>query len=131
MCSVRGADVGFIIKANLYIQSTINTLMNLVLLLFWGRLGRQGISEKFCDFVKVSYFWGVFFHIFKTKTNTKLDFLYVVCRVRTKKMIHWKVRKLLKSLLNRNFLGQNTSTVNCKCRIIWLKFIVLRIYNFR
>ena len=56
MCSVRGADVGFMIKANLYIPSTKNTQMNLVILLFCGRLGRQGISEKFSDFAKVSYF---------------------------------------------------------------------------
>ena len=34
MCSVRGADVGFMIKANLYIPSTKNTQMNLVILLY-------------------------------------------------------------------------------------------------
>ena len=38
MCSVRGADVGFMIKANLYIPSTKNTQMNLVILrqMFFG-----------------------------------------------------------------------------------------------
>ena len=34
MCSVRGADVGFMIKANLYIPSTKNTQMNIVILLY-------------------------------------------------------------------------------------------------
>ena len=35
-------------------------------------------SENFWNFSKVSYFWGLFFHIFTDKTNTKLEFLYII-----------------------------------------------------
>ena len=33
----------------IYISSTIKTQKNLVLLLFFGRLGRQGSTENFCQ----------------------------------------------------------------------------------
>ena len=51
LCPCKGKD-----EPKLYIPSTIKTQINLVLLLFLGRLGRQGIAENFCSFVKVSYF---------------------------------------------------------------------------
>ena len=48
-----GACLG---RANLCISSTITTQMNLVLLLILNRLGRQGMSEIFCNFARVCSF---------------------------------------------------------------------------
>ena len=33
-------------------------------LLFWGRFGRQGSTDNFCNFAKLSYFWGCFLMFF-------------------------------------------------------------------
>ena len=61
-------------NAKLFIPSNIDTQMNILLFLFWGRLDHQGSTENFCNFAKVSYFY----HIFMEKTNIKLEFLYIV-----------------------------------------------------
>ena len=50
--------------------------MNLVLSLFLGKLGPQGITENFCKFAKVSYL--AFEGVFMDKTSTKLDFAHTV-----------------------------------------------------
>ena len=44
------------VQAKLYIPSTIKTQMNLVLLLFLGRLVFLGSSENLCNFAEESYF---------------------------------------------------------------------------
>ena len=49
-----------------------------VLLLLLDRLGHQGSTEHFWTFAKLSYFLSCCFHIFMSKTNTKLEFLYMV-----------------------------------------------------
>ena len=59
-CIPKTAFLWFTFKLypKLYIPSSINAQMNLLLLLFLGRLGSQGSGENFCDFAKVSRFWG-------------------------------------------------------------------------
>ena len=44
----------------------------------WTGFGPAGSTENFCNFAKVSHFWGCFFCIFMDKTSTKLEFLHIV-----------------------------------------------------
>ena len=46
-----------------YIPSITKTQKNLWIYGFFGRLGRHGGNEFFCNFAKVSYFWGWFMFI--------------------------------------------------------------------
>ena len=50
----------------------MKTQMDLVLLLYWARLVRQGSTKKPAIFLKHPTFEGSFFHTFMGKTNTKL-----------------------------------------------------------
>ena len=52
-------------SSKLYIPSTINIQH----CCFW---------ENFCNFAEVSYFLGVFFHIFMDKTNSKMQLLCIL-----------------------------------------------------
>ena len=54
-------------RAELFLQSEITILV--VFVLICG-------TENFCNFTKVSYIYGCFFHIFMGKPNTKLEFVY-------------------------------------------------------
>ena len=46
------------------------------------------MNLKFLKFYQVSYFWHGFFHGFMGKTNTKLEFLYILNSIRNKKLIY-------------------------------------------
>ena len=59
----------------LYIPSTINTQINLVLLIFLGRLGLLNRTENFFNLLKFPIFDRCLFHIFKGKKITKLEFM--------------------------------------------------------
>ena len=69
-------DLLSILCPKLYIPSTINTQMNILLLLFLGRMGHQGGSENLYNLFSLA-----------KQVHIKLDF-----RVRTKKLINVKVR---------------------------------------
>ena len=43
-----------------------------------GRLVRQGINDFFCNFTKVFYFWGWFFHVFRDKKKYIYIYLYII-----------------------------------------------------
>ena len=77
---IQQQDIQLVRDQNEWMQSyirqvsTVKTQMNFVLLLLFGRFGRQGSIENVCNFAKVSYFWGFFFHIFMGKMNAKCTF---------------------------------------------------------
>ena len=73
--------------------------------LFLGRLGRQGISENFCKFAKVSYFGGRSFSCFHEQNVCK--FFFVDCSIRTKRLIDINVKKVPIFVLKCTFLDQN------------------------
>ena len=53
--------------------------MNVVLLLFFGPIGLSGaVLKTSAVLLKYPTFEGVFFHICKGKTNTKLEYLYIL-----------------------------------------------------
>ena len=64
-----------------------------------------GSTKNVCNFAKVSYFWGCFFHIFISKEIQ--NWFFVPFRVRTKKLTSVKMGKLSIFALKCTFLGQN------------------------
>ena len=70
----------------LYIPSRINTQMNLSILLFMGRLGRQCSTDNFCDF-EYPTFGGLFYPVLMRKTKYKIR-VSVHSSIRTKCLIN-------------------------------------------
>ena len=75
--------------------------------LFLGRSGRFGCTEISSLLLQCSTFEGFYFYVFMNKMNEKIDFLYLVCSIRTKKLHNIKVRKIAIFALKHTFLGQN------------------------
>ena len=48
------------------------------LLEIWASFGLACSTANFCNFSKVTYFWGCFLPLLTTKTNTKLECMYIV-----------------------------------------------------
>ena len=69
----------------LYVPSTLNTEIDIVLLLFWGQVGSQAVLKMSAILLKYSIF--DFFHILMDKTSTTF---FVHCSVYPRILINFK-----------------------------------------